>query len=332
MILGFVMRTVAGVALMLLATVLAVLFEGVDRKLNAIMQRRMGPPLLQPVYDILKLLGKENIVPRWANPVFFHGGPVVAMVATMMVFLYVPMGSIPPVLSGRGDLILVLYLLSLSGVAVAIGGFSSGSPIANVGAQREMVLMMSYELPLAVVVSTLAWFVYRLGVPGHPFSLETYVATSIWSVAGRAGFLGLICLFIALLTVIPGETGKGLMDIPEAKTEILEGVTVEYSGVNLALLHVAFNLKCAAISALVVTLFFPFSLGGALGLSGALMALIDFPWFWVKVFMVSVFGVTFLRTAFGRLKIWQASRFYWAQVGALSLAGMILISVDVLLR
>ncbi len=332
MILGLLMRVIAGIALMLLVTVFAVLFEGVDRKLHAVMQRRMGPPILQPVYDILKLLGKENIVPRWGNPIFFHGGPWVAVVATIMVFLYVPMGSLPPVLSGSGDIILILYLLSLSGVAVAIGGFASGSPIANVGAQREMVLMMSYEVPLAIVTATLAWFAYKLGIPGHPFSLETYVSTSIWSVAGRAGFLGFLCLFVALLTVIPGETGKGLMDIPEAKTEILEGVTVEYSGVNLALLHIAFNLKAAAISALVVSLFFPFSVGEAFGLSGALMALVDFPFFWVKVFIVEVFGVTFLRTAFGRLKIWQASRFYWAQVGALSIAGMILVSVDVLLH
>ncbi|EFC92448.1 respiratory-chain NADH dehydrogenase subunit 1 [Dethiosulfovibrio peptidovorans DSM 11002] len=332
MILGLIMRVIAGIALMLLITVFAVLFEGVDRKLHAVMQRRIGPPLLQPVYDILKLLGKENIVPRWATPVFFHGGPWVAMIASMMVFMYIPMGSLPPVLNGSGDLILILYLLSLSGVAVAVGGFASGSPIANVGAQREMILMMSYEVPLAIVVSTLAWFAYKLGMPGHPFSLETYVATSVWSVVGKAGFLGLICLFVAILTVIPGETGKGLMDIPEAKTEILEGVTVEYSGVNLALLHIGFNLRGAAISALVVSLFFPFSLGKAIGLSGVPMAIIDFPWFWVKVFLVEVFGVTFLRTAFGRLKIWQASHFYWAQVGALSLAGMILISVDVLLH
>lgn len=332
MLLGFIMRIIAGIALMLMVTAFAVLFEGVDRKFHAVMQRRMGPPVIQPLYDILKLLGKENIVPRWGNPPFFHGGPWVAVVASVMVFLYIPMGSIPPVLSGRGDIILILYLLSLSGVAVAVGGFASGSPIANVGAQREMVLMMSYELPLAVAASTLAWFTYKLGVPGHPFSLETYVSTSLWSVAGKAGFIGFICLFVALLTVIPGESGKGLMDIPEAKTEILEGVTVEYSGVNLALIHIANNLKAAAFSALVVSLFFPFSLGKALGLTGTMMAIVDFPAFWIKVFLVEVFGVTILRTAFGRLKIWQASRFYLAQVGALSIAGMILVSVDVLLH
>ncbi|PIE53936.1 MAG: formate hydrogenlyase subunit 4 [Dethiosulfovibrio peptidovorans] len=332
MILDIVMRILAGLTLMLLVTVLAVLFEGVDRKLHALMQRRIGPPMLQPLYDILKLLGKENIVPRLSSPVLFHGGPWVAAVAGMMTFLYIPIGSLPPVLSGRGDLILVLYLLSLSGVAVAVGGFASGSPIANVGAQRELVLMMSYELPLAVVVATLAWAVYRLGIPGHPFALETYVATPVWGMAGKAGLLGLACLFVALLAVIPGEAGKGLMDIPEAKTEILEGVTVEYSGVNLALLHVAFNLRAAAISALVVCLFFPFSLGLSLGLTGTPLALVDFPWFFFKLFLVEVFGVTFLRTAFGRLKIWQAARFYWGQVAALSLAGMILMTVDVWLH
>lgn len=332
MVLGFLMRVIAGIALMLLVTAFAVLFEGTERKFHAVIHRRTGPPLMQPVYDILKLLEKDNLVPRRGNPLFFHGCPWVAMVAAVMVFLYIPMGSLPPVLSGKGDIILVLCLLSLSGAAVAVGGFASGSSMAGIGARREMVLMMSYEIPLAVASATLAWFAYKLGVPGHPFSLETYASTPLWSVAGKAGFFGFICLSAALLTVIPGESAKGLMDIPEAKSGVPESAAAEYSGVNLALLYIAVNLRAAAISALAVSLFFPFSLGKAIGLSGVLTALVDFPFFWVKVFLAEAMGITVLRTAFGRLKIPQTSSFYWAQIGALSLAGMILVSVDVLLH
>ena len=331
MIINVVMKLVAGIALMLLVSVVAILFDGADRVIHARMQRRWGPPLFQPFYDILKLLGKENIVPRRAVKWAFNGAPWVAASTMLLLFLYIPIGSLPPILGTEGDLILVIYLLGLAGVAMAIGGFASGNPIANVGAQLEMILMMSYELPLAVVVTTMAWVAYKHGIPGQPFSLETFVGMPLWGIVGKMGLLGLLCLFAALLMVVPGETGKGFMDIPEAKTEILEGLIIEYSGTNLALFKITFALRALAMSAIIVALFLPWSLGKVLSLTGPLLFVVDFLWFWVKVFAVQVFGVTFIRTAFGRLKIWQASQFYWVKIAGLSLAGMILLSIDVIL-
>lgn len=82
--------------------------------------------------------------------------------------------------------------------------------------------------------------------------------------------------------------------------------------------------------AVVVSLFFPWNIGGFIGLSGAWLLVVDFLFFWIKVLFLQVFGVTVIRTAFGRFKIWQASQFYWVQVGGLALAGMILLSLDVL--
>ena len=324
---AFLMRLVAGTALMLLVMVLALLFDGADRIISARMQRRLGPPLLQPFLDLLKLLGKENIVPRRAVPWVFNGAPWVAAASMLLVFLYIPIGSLPPVLGVHGDLILILYLLGLSGVAMAVGGFASGNPIANVGAQREMILMMSYELPLAVVVSTLAWVAYKTGMPGDPFNLETFVGMSVWGMSGKIGFIGIFCLMVALVLVVPGETGKGPMDIPEAKTEILDGLIIEYSGRNLAMFKITFALRAMALSALITALFFPWSPASFLRLGGVFLFAFDFVWFWVKVFVVQIFVVTLMRTTFGRFKIWQASEFYLVKVAGLSIAGMILASL-----
>lgn len=323
----FLMRLIAGTALMLLVMVLALLFDGADRIISARMQRRLGPPLLQPFLDLLKLLGKENIVPRRAVPWVFNGAPWVAAASMLLVFLYIPIGSLPPVLGVHGDLILILYLLGLSGVAMAVGGFASGNPIANVGAQREMILMMSYELPLAVVVSTLAWVAYKTGMPGEPFNLETFVGMSIWGMSGKIGFIGIFCLMVALVLVVPGETGKGPMDIPEAKTEILDGLIIEYSGRNLAMFKITFALRAMALSALITALFFPWSPASFLRLGGVFLFAFDFVWFWVKVFVVQIFVVTLMRTTFGRFKIWQASEFYLVKVAGLSIAGMLLASL-----
>ena len=325
---ALLMRLVAGTALMLLVVVLALLFDGADRIISARMQRRLGPPLLQPFLDLLKLLGKENIVPRRAVPWVFNGAPWVAAASMLLVFLYIPVGSLPPVLGVHGDLILILYLLGLSGVAMAVGGFASGNPIANVGAQREMILMMSYELPLAVVASTLAWVAYKTGMPGDPFNLETFAGMSVWGMSGKIGFIGIFCLMVALILVVPGETGKGPMDIPEAKTEILDGLIIEYSGRNLAMFKITFALRAMALSALITALFFPWSPASFLRLGGIFLFTFDFVWFWVKVFVVQIFVVTLMRTTFGRFKIWQASEFYLVKVAGLSVAGMILASLS----
>lgn len=328
---SFILKLIAGAALMLLVGVLSLLFDGVDRLINARMQRRWGPPVLQPFYDLLKLLGKENIVPRRANKWLFNTAPWFAVSVMLVVFMYIPIGSLPAIAGTGGGMILIIYLLSLSGVSMAMGGFASGNPIANVGAQREIVLMISYELPLAIVISTLAWIAYTVGMPGQPFSLETFSSTSVWGVVGKTGLFGVALLFVSLLLVVPGETAKGPMDITEAKTEILEGLTIEYSGVNLALMHLAESIRALAISALIVSLFLPWSLGGWLHLKGVLLFGIDFLWFWIKVFGIGILGVTMIRTAFGRFKIWQASHFYWIRVAGLAIAGMILLSIDVII-
>ena len=332
MIAGLIIKIIAGVALMIISIIAALLLDGADRVLHARMQKRYGPPWLQPFYDILKLLGKENIVPRRAVRWVFTLAPWLACVLTLIIFLYIPMGRIPSVLSTEGDTILILYLLGFSAVVMAMGGFASGNPIASIGADREIQLMMSYELPLAVVVSTVAWIAWKTKMPGEPFSLDTFTGLSIWSVVGEVGFFGLMCLALSLIMVVPGETGTGPMDIPEAKTEILGGFIIEYSGTNLALYKITFALRSTAMAAVLTSIFFPFSLGGLAGLTGPLLALIDFVGFWVKLAIVQLVFITVIRTMFGRLKIWQASQFYLVKVAMLSFAGMILISADIMMK
>jgi formate hydrogenlyase subunit 4 len=329
---SLILKIIEGIALLIISIIAALLLDGADRVVHARMQRRVGPPWLQPFYDILKLLGKENIVPRRAVRWIFMLAPWLACVLALLVFLYIPMGHIRPVLGDEGDMILILYLLGFSGVAMAMGGFASGNPIASVGAGREIQLMMSYELPLAVVVSTVAWVALKMEM-GAPFCLDTFTVNSIWSEVGDAGFIGLICLALSLIMVIPGETGKGPMDIPEAKTEILDGFIIEYSGTNLALYKITFALRSTAMAAVLTSIFFPFSLGGLIGLSsGPILAIIDFVGFWLKIAIVQLIFITVMRTMFGRLKIWQASHFYLVKVAMLSFAGMILISADIMMR
>ncbi|MCJ7742719.1 MAG: NADH-quinone oxidoreductase subunit H, partial [Methanoregula sp.] len=168
--------TVAGAVLVGVFGILVALFlMGVDRIVTARMQARIGPPLSQPLTDLRKLFLKENVVPANAIPWLFNLAPVIALASAITILLYIPVGGFPPVLSGGGDLILVMYLLTLPALALVAGGFSSGSPYATVGAQREMVTMIAYEFPLAVVIIAIAWKLAVSGIP-LPFMLASVQA------------------------------------------------------------------------------------------------------------------------------------------------------------
>ena len=131
------------------------LAAGIDRKVLAHMQRRIGPPITQPFYDFVKLLGKETIVPAAAERHVFLIAPVVAIISLFVTALMIPFAGFS-VFPGIADLIVILYLLTIPAVAVIIGGAASGSPFSGVGISREMVAMVSYELPLILVLLTVA--------------------------------------------------------------------------------------------------------------------------------------------------------------------------------
>ena len=110
---------------------------GIDRKVIAHMQKRIGPPIRQPMYDFFKLMGKETIVPARANKLVFLGAPIAGFVSLAIVMLFIPIFGFTA-FSGTADLIVILYFLTIGGVALIVGGSSSGSPYAGIGISREL--------------------------------------------------------------------------------------------------------------------------------------------------------------------------------------------------
>jgi len=317
-----------GVVILFGSTLLGMIYKGLDRKLAAQMQGRIGPPIRQPFFDFGKLMVKENVVPEHAIGWLYNLMPILALVASATLLFYVPLGGFPALLGGYGDLILILYLLAVPSLAMVLGGFAAGSPYATVGAQREMVMMMAYEFPLAVSLVSLAW---RLSVllPGQQvFSLSVLAANPLWTVVGPLGVIGLALLFIALLVVMPGELAKIPFDIPEAETEIAGGLMAEYSGRNFAMFYLADAIKMVVMASLAVALFIPYGLSGAFGLSGVWGGLIDVAFYLIKVFAIIFVSVITVRVAFARLKIGQATRLFWLPVTGISLLGLLLLTFD----
>jgi formate hydrogenlyase subunit 4 len=303
-------------------------YKGIDRKLSAHMQGRIGPPFRQPFRDVAKLFVKENIVPDQAIPWVFNLVPLVGLIGAISILVYLPLAGFPPLFSTGGDLIVVLYLLIIPSLCLVIGGFSSGSPYAIVGAQREMATMIAYEFPLAILSITIAWNLLQKGKV-EVFSFSTIAATPVWNqVSGPLGLIGFAILLVALLLVTPAELSKVPFDASEAETEIAGGLLVEYSGRNLAMFYLTDGVKTVVMASLIVVLFFPYNLSTVLGLGGIEGIATDVAFFLFKVFLVVLFSVTLIRVAIARLKIDQIVYTYWVPLTLASLVGLILVMWD----
>lgn len=330
MIEQYIMKIILVPVMIAIGIVLGLLLKGLDRMLSARMQARVGPPITQPFRDIKKLFIKENIVPKDAVKWLFHLMPIVSLVSSLVILFYIPIGGMMPVLEGHGDIILVLYLLLIPSLSLVIGGFVSASPYSRVGAQREMVTMLSYEFPLAIAFISVAWLI-SISVPGiNAFSFSVISANLAWSLVGPAGFLGLLLLLIIMILVMPGELGNIPFDVGHAETEIAGGILSEYSGRNLALFYLSDAVKMVVFGSIVIALFMPQGIASYFGLVGYLALAINALFYLLKLFVVLFIGSMFVRVAIARLRINQVVKVYWGYATVIALLGLVLIGIDIL--
>jgi len=226
-----ILRAVIGpIGLSVFGIFFGLLLKGIDRKMAARIQRRVGPPIIQPFWDVSKLMIKDTVQPERAMSWLYNGAPILSLASVITLLLYLPFGNVAftPVLGGQGDVILVLYLLIIPGLAMTVGGFASSSRLATVGAQRKMITMMSYEFPLAVVTISIAWKLNQLHPGQSVFSLGFISSHPLWGELGLLGNAGMLLLLFSLMVVTPGQAGTVPFDVCTASSEIAEGVLTEY--------------------------------------------------------------------------------------------------------
>lgn len=302
---------------LLFCVVMGVLLSGLDRIWVARMQRRVGPPLLQSWYDFLKCCGKETIVPRHAKKAIYFAAPVVGFAALISISLFLPVAGGKPAYSGTADLVVILYLLTLVSVCTIVGASASGSPFAGVGLSREMVAMISYELPFVLVILAVSRAILAPGDSLNSiFSLQAiadYQAANGPLITRWA----LIPAAIAMLFVIPCEVGMHPFDVAEAETEICEGTLAEYSGPPLAVFRLTHMVKMFIMTALFCVLF----LGGIT--TG--IAVVDVILFVLFCLILTFLTMSLPHGACARFKVEQVFKFYWTVVAGLAALSLILV-------
>jgi len=266
---------------------LAPLFEGVVRKLYAKVQSRMGPPVVQPYLDLLKLLGKETLsAGNWA----FRIAPMMALASIITAVSLMPLGYRAGFLTQYGDIITIIYLLTLGGVSVLLGALSSKNTYAMVGASREMVTMIMVEPVLAMT--------FILGaLKAKSLAIDASMASSLNGSYGVSMVLMLVVFLMALQAFVARQP----FDIAEAEVEIMEGPFIEYSGPGLALFKYYMMIKQMFYAALFVAVFVPLVNTG--------YYIVD-----VAVQLVEILAVFVLIALLGstnpRLRIDQAVKYY----------------------
>ena len=301
------------------ALVIGFLFKGLDRRVEARLQRRVGPPLIQPWLDTAKLLTKETLIPRTACRQAFLMAPVVGFAGMAVCAAFIPVPGVFDGLYNMGDLLVLFYLLPIPAIAVMMGGSASSSPFGAVGFSREMIIMLAYETPLLMILLATAMLVGKSlngGDWGAEFSLLKIVE---WQQAnGSLGFNPvMIPAFLAYLIFLPGTMGVPPFDIPEAETEIVEGPLLEYGGPLLALFHVGSALKTFVVLGLGVAMFFHGTLGD--------FWLLNLVWFLVKCLALMLVSLTLVKSATGRYRIDQAFRFFVLVPTMLALCSLLLV-------
>lgn len=276
----------------LLTAVLGLVASWVDRKVTARVQYRVGPPFFQPFIDIVKLLGKETLVPAGASRTVFMIAPLVGLSGVIVASGILWGNTVRPSSSFAGDWIVMLYLLTVPSISIILGGFASRNPLASIGASREMKLVLAYELPfvLALLVPVIQSGSIQLGG-----ILEYQIENG--AVAGSiSGILAIIVAAMCMqakLALVP-------FDAPEAETEIVSGPFIEYSGSGLAVYRLMKNMLLFVLPFFLATTF----------LGGFRIQGIEILWTIVK-FVGLVALVTVIRNTNPRVRIDQAVRFFW---------------------
>ena len=300
----------------LFALLLGLFLKGLDRKVEARLQRRYGPPLIQPLLDLIKLCTKEVIIPASSMRAAFLAAPVIAVAGISVCAALLPVPGVTDGLPAVGDMLVIFYLFPIPAMAIMLAGAASGSPYGGIGFSREMIMMLAYEVPLLVVMLTIAMKVGTATGTGAEFSL-----TKIMAYQHEHGSFGLNPVLwpalAAWLMFLPATLGVPPFDQPEAETEILEGPLLEYSGVLLGFFHVAAALKLIVTLAMTVVLFFPGTVSDSAGL--------NLLWFAAKCVLFMLLTVTVVKSATGRFRIEQALSFFLKYPAGLALASLALV-------
>jgi len=303
-----------------------------ERKALARIQNRIGPNktgipctpislfgLGQPAADGIKMIFKEDIVPRGADRLFHLLAPILALIPAMLILCFLPL-EFPwgKFMSGQVQAFMldsaVIFFFAISGLAtlaIFMAGWASRNKYSLLGGMRAVAQMVSYEIPLVLSAVVVVMMVGSLNAK----EIAATQSGFNWFVFSPWGLAAFIVFFIAALA----ETNRSPFDLPEAESEIIAGYFTEYSGFKFALFFLGEYIAMFAISGLAVTLF----LGAGDGPFLSQAPWLSVVWFIAKIFAL-IAVMIWLRGTLPRLRVDQLMAFAWKFLLPLSIFNILL--------
>jgi NADH-quinone oxidoreductase subunit H len=290
--------------------------DWVERKIEARMQNRMGPTftgpggILQPFADVVKLLTKEDIVPRGAKKTVFRLAPILSFSIIVFAISFLPIdgAAIIPNSSFAGDLIFVMALITIANFFLFLSGWASANPYSDIGASRLLTQFLGYDIPLVILALTPAFLAGSLTIASIAAGQYLpFIVLAPWA-------------FVLFIVTLQAELEKDPFDIPHADSEVVGGLETEFCGGKLAFLRLTRDMQIVFGAALVVELF----LGGPYG--PVFFGLPEF-WFflWFVLKLLAVVVVTeYVTCLFARLRIDQVLTANWKVLLPLSILSLTL--------
>ncbi len=234
------------------------LIQGIIKKLKANMQGRVGPGILQPYYDLIRLLKKDMVVSDVTSWVF-KATPYIVFTSTIAAAVIVPVITTRSPFGMMGDVIAVIYLFALGRFFMALAGLDAGTAFGGEGSSREMTVSILVEPIMMLSIFTAAISAGSTNV--------ARIAETQYLFYSPPHVLALCAFFVAVVA----ETGRIPVDNPDTHLELTmihEGMLLEYSGRYLALMEWAHYMKQMLLFTLAVDIFFPLGICSDCGLSG----------------------------------------------------------------
>jgi NADH-quinone oxidoreductase subunit H len=279
-----------------LALVVGVFFLGLARKIMARIHWRYGPPLVQPVIDIIRLFYQKSV----SHGHMFDLGIILSLAGSIVVILFLPFGRVCP-LSGSGGLLVILYIMLLAPLGLALSGGQGANPNISIGISRKLIMSLGYEVPLLLVLLSVMTHYKTISIT----EVVNIQQSTYWSIISFPLFLSGLSYFL----ILPAILGIRPFDVSSAPQEISSGPMVEYGGKYLALATVEHALILFISIALFVNLFLG---GGANPIT-----------FFIKMLVVFVLGL-FINAVFPRFRIEQAVKYLWKWPTLLAFLGLII--------
>jgi len=299
----------------IIALVMGLLFMGLFRKMMARIQWRYGPPITQPLIDIIRMFSQKTVT----HGFMFEAGLVLSLAGSIVVALFLPMGNIT--VFETGGLLVVLYLMLLGPLGIALSSGESGNPNSSIGISRKFLLALGYEVPMLLVL---------LAVMTHYNTISLAEIVRIQAYRGWSfGSFPLLLSGIAYFLILPAILGIRPFEIAGAAQEISSGPKAEYGGKFMAFSTLQHGLQEFIGLSLFVNLF----LGGGdlFGLFGMyantfLGNLLAIVVLLIKMLLVFAVGVC-INAAFPRFRIEQALNYLWTWPSLFAFAGIVVIMI-----